>query len=97
MDAEEAWIREVQQRFFSMQLKHLEHSTGLFVDAKEIIRNRGRIARAHLPYEMRHPALLYSNNHVIELIVRNCHVRVKHNGVKETLAEFNCVLQEVER
>ena len=88
VDAEEVWIREIQQRFSSMQLKQLKHSLGLFVDNKGIIRSRGRIAKTNLPYEMKHPALLYSNHHVTELIVRNCHVRVKHNGVKETLAEL---------
>ena len=88
VDAEEVWIREIQQRFSSMQLKQLEHSLGLFVDTKGIIRSRGRIAKANLLYEMKHPALLYSNHHVTELIVTNCHVRVKHNGVKETLAEL---------
>ena len=84
----EVWIREIQQRFSSMQLKQLEHSLGLFVDTKGIIRSRDRIAKTNLPYETKHPALLYSNHHVTELIVRNCHVRVKHNGVKETLAEL---------
>ena len=82
VDAEEVWIREIQERFSSMQLKQLEHSLGLLVDTKGIIRSRGRIAMTNLPYEMKHPALLYSNHHVTELIVRNCHVRVKHNGVK---------------
>ena len=71
-----------------MQLKQLEHSLGLFVDAKGIIRSRGRIAKANLPHEMKYPALLYSNHHVTELIVINCHVRVKHDGVKETLVEL---------
>ena len=50
MDAKEVWIKEMQQRFSSMQLKQLEHSLGLFVDTKGIIRSRGRIAKANLPY-----------------------------------------------
>ena len=37
---------------------------------------------------MKHPALLYSNHHVTDLMVRNCPVRFKHNGVKETLVEL---------
>ena len=41
VDAEEVWIRDIQQRFSSMQLKQLEHSLGLFVDTKGIIRSRG--------------------------------------------------------
>ena len=41
VDTEEVWI---QQRFSSVQLKQLEHSLGLFVDTKGIIRSRGRIA-----------------------------------------------------
>ena len=65
MDAEEVWIREIQQRFSSMQLKQLEHSLGLF-DTKGIIRSRGRIAKTNLPYEIKHPTLLYSNHHVTE-------------------------------
>ena len=53
-----------------MQLKQLEHSLGLFVGTKRIIRSRGRIAKANLQYEMKYPAVLYSNHHVTELIVR---------------------------
>ena len=87
-DAEEVWIMGIQQRFSSMQLKQLEHSLGLFVDTKGIIRSRNRIGKANLPYEIKHPALLYSNHHVTELIARNCHVKVKNTGVKETLAEL---------
>ena len=58
VDAEEVWIRAIQQRFSSMQLKQLEHSLGLFIDTKGIIRSRGRIAKTNLPHEMKHPALL---------------------------------------
>ena len=53
-----------------MQLKQLEHSLALFVGTKGIIRSRGRIAKANLQYEMKYPAVLHSNHHVTELIVR---------------------------
>ena len=40
VDAEEVWIRDIQQRFSSLQLKQLGHSLGLSVDTKGIIRSR---------------------------------------------------------
>ena len=44
--------------------------------------------RANLLDEMRKPVMLEINNKLTELIIWDCHYRVKHNGVRDTLVEF---------
>ena len=40
---------------------------------------------AEIPYDVRHTILLPPQHHLATLIVRRAHLRVLHNGVKETL------------
>ena len=59
---------------------------GLFLDGR-IWRCKGRLEKVELPYSARYPALLPKYHPLTVLIIRECHERVIHNGVKETLAE----------
>ena len=59
---------------------------GLFLDGR-IWRCKGRLEKADLPFSTRHPALLPKHHPLTDLIIRESHERVMHNGVKETLAE----------
>ena len=60
----------------------------LFPDNKGLIRCRGRIENANLPYSTKDPLFLPRKAHLTILIVRNAYGRVAHNGVKETLTEI---------
>lgn len=88
-EAEALWIQDAQ-RFFRAQheYKQRETSLRLFEDEDGILRSRGRLDLSHLPYSTRNPAILPRNHHVTKLIIRNCHDRVMHNGVNETLVEL---------
>ena len=48
----------------------------------------GRLEKSGIPYETKHPILLPRDHKLTELIILDCHERVGHNGVKETLTEF---------
>jgi hypothetical protein len=60
----------------------------LFLDEEHIIRCEGRIANAAVPYSAKVPVLMLTKHYFTELIIRECHALVHHNGIRETL---NCV------
>ena len=62
-------------------------SLGLYDDEDGFMRCRGRIGKAKIPFTTRFPILLPRNHHVTELVIREAHEKVYHNGVKETLSE----------
>ena len=87
--AENIWFKQIQ-----LDLQHhpsfenWRKQFGLFWDKNGIIRCMGRISKANLPDETKHPILLNAKSKLTELIVRESHNRVYHNGVKETLTEL---------
>ena len=87
-DAESMWIKDCQQEFREKNNPQLQYQLGTFTDESGILRCRGRLANADLPYESKFPALLPREKHLTHLIIRDCHTRVMHNGVKETLLEL---------
>ena len=87
--AEQHWITHVQkelvqQRNFSTLKKQLR----LFRDEKGLWRCGGRLQNADIPYAAKHPVLLPRSHHFTRLVIRDAHIRVCHNGVKETLTEI---------
>ena len=60
---------------------------GLFLDSAGVWRCRGRLENADLPACTKHPILLTGGHHFASLQVLDCHKRVMHSGVKETLTE----------
>ena len=64
------------------------NSLNLYEDTDGVIRSKGRIDNSNLPYETRLPIMLSRNHKLSELLVSNYHRNVKHNGVRQTLAEF---------
>ena len=83
-EAEILWIKEMQGH---LQEDELEKQLGLFKDEKGIIRCRGRLGNSQASYDTKFSALLSRNHYVTSLIIRYCHERVMHNGLKETLTE----------
>ena len=56
-------------------------SLGVYADAKEVYRCRGRLENSALPYETKYPALLPAKGHLTSLIVQEYHERVMHRGI----------------
>ena len=61
---------------------------GLYMDSVGLWRCGGRLTNSDLAESARHPALLHHNHHFTTLVLRDCHKRIMHGGVKETLTEF---------
>ena len=87
--AELLWVISVQSVMKGeSKYEHLVHQLGLFIDERGIICSRGRLQNSMLPYETKSPMLLPRNNHFTKLVIEDCHSRVLHCGVKDTLVEL---------
>ena len=63
----------------------------LFIDTDNIVRCEGRISQSTLPESAKRPILLPSKHRFTELVIREKHDVVHHDGIKETL---NCVREK---
>jgi hypothetical protein len=112
--AENIWIRSIQNVSFPSEIEYLSSKSqgsipnrvrqfGLFIDEQKLLRCEGRINKANIPRESKDPMLLPAKHPIIDLIVRDVHHRVKHNGIRDTyvvekwLSEFSRNVSYVER
>ena len=87
--AENLWIVSIQQNLLHHpRYEQWKSQLGLFLDDKGLIRCRGRLSNAELPYSANYPALLPRSHPITTLIIQRCHEAVGHNGVKETLVHL---------
>ena len=87
--AEHNWVKAMQRESRkNPKFEQWKQQLGLYEDNQAIIRCRGRIGNAKISHTAKFPALIPSDHHVTSLIINECHQRVGHNGVKETLAEL---------
>ena len=56
-----------------------------FLDNQGIMRVGGRLIRAELPENKKHPILLPSNHHIARINIQNEHVIIHHPGALTTL------------
>ena len=82
------WIKSIQDEMKSEKgyLKRIQ-SLGVYEDVGGFLRCQGRIAKAKIEFGTRFPLLIPTYHYVTELIVREAHENVCHNGVKETLGD----------
>ena len=66
----------------------LKSQWNYFEDEQSIIRCKGRIINSTLPYKTKYPILLSKEHELTTLIVRDCHNKVHHRGIKQTLTEL---------
>ena len=107
-----ALVRQCQREAFSNDLESLRknkcvdrHSKLLsftpYLDENDVIRVGGRLDRAKLPYEVRHPIILPQKHRLTELVIDCCHRLENHGGVDHVLAAIRskfwiiCGRQEV--
>ena len=70
--------------FMVKRSKHVKQFN-LYLDEDKIIRCKGRINNADTAEESKNPVLLPSRHRCTELLIRERHDHVHHNGVRETL------------
>ncbi len=82
------WVTHVQKKITEQKdFQALRNQLRLFQDDHDLWRCGGRLHNADIPYSVKYPILLERGHPFTELVVRRAHVRVCHNGVKETLTE----------
>ena len=97
IEAEEIWIKDIQNDAFPEELKQLTVAKGskstssrlnqlhLFLDNKGIVRCEGRIENAAISSESKKPILLPPKHHFTDLIIQENHNTANHIGIKGTL------------
>ncbi len=62
----------------------------------ELLRVGGRLRKASMPIEFKHPIILSKNHHISQLLLRNIHEQLGHSGrnhviqVKTNLLDYKC-------
>ena len=64
---------------------------GMFVDDEVIYRCGGRLRKASLSFECKHPSIIPKDHHITGLIIKDSHNKVYRNGVKEKFTQVICV------
>ncbi|CAB4044190.1 Hypothetical predicted protein, partial [Paramuricea clavata] len=83
------WIKELQEEMkLNENFKSWNRDLGLFTDENGTVRCKGRLSNSSLPYSAKYPILLDTAHYLTTLIVRDCHERVMHGGIKATLTEL---------
>ena len=91
-ECENAWVKEAQSSLTDQKsFKQIETELGLYTDEDGAIRCRSRIPETAMEYSENNPALLLlllRDHQLIFLVIEQCHKRVFHGGVRETLIEL---------
>ena len=96
--AETKWIINEQNKHYGQILPYLRGEIAkpnvsmpkqldLFITNDGVIRCSGRFKYASLSYKLKYPILLPKESHLTTLVINDRHRRVKHAGIKSTLAE----------
>ena len=97
-NAEMILIRSIQSRAYRKEIQFLLSSNNsdtkpplyvtqfnLFVDHEQVLRCRTRINKSSVLDAGKQPILLPTGNHYASLLIQECHRKVFHDGVRETL------------
>lgn len=96
-EAEMLWLRSIQALLFAKEIEFLSarnsnlsaptyvNQFGWFLDGDRVLRCKGRLNNSSLPLGSRNPILLPSKHPFVELLIREIHYRIKHNGIRDTL------------
>lgn len=95
LTAESHWIKDAQQRHFSMEIDCCKKRVSAlpkqsklmgmrpFIDGEGILRCNGRLENAHIPYDASHPIILSSDCLLAKLIIRSAHHATLHGGSQD--------------
>ena len=83
------WIKMVQHSLErNVRFIGWKQQFNMFMDETGVWRCGGRLTNADMPQLSKHPILLEITHPFTTLIVKDCHEKVMHNGVRETLSEL---------
>ena len=92
-DARHHLFRQSQHKTFSDSIRYLERGTELdkldkllqftpILDKDGLIRARGRLIRAKIPYSQKHPVVLGSKNNITTVTIEQAHSDCRHLGTE---------------
>ena len=92
-DARHNLLRQSQHKTFSESIRNLERENELdkkvkllqftpFLDKDGLIRARGRLKHAKIPYSQKHPIILDSKDNITKLIIEQAHIDCRHLGTE---------------
>ena len=89
-NVERMWLIEIQKSSVCNlpKFKQLQKQLDLHTDESGLLRCGGRLQHGNIPFGAKHPILSPEHHHLTSLIIRDCHHRVLHGGVKQTLSEL---------
>ena len=71
--------------FKTPKFESFKQQLGLYSDDHGLLRCKGRLQNASIPFDAEYPILLPADHHLTVPIIEDCHKRTLHNDVKETL------------
>ncbi|XP_028411127.1 uncharacterized protein LOC114533731 [Dendronephthya gigantea] len=87
--AQVLWIKELQVKLkMNEKFKEWNRDLGLFTDESGVVRCKGILSNYNLPYSAKYQIPVDTAHYLTTLIIRDCHARVMHRGVKATLTEL---------
>ena len=96
-DAQNSWLRRVQQEYYPEEIRKLKAKQPVKKDSKIVqlspyldkksglIRMRGRIQNSNLTESEKHPIILPHQSHIVRLLIEDVHQKELHAGVNHTL------------
>ena len=81
-------LKENQKKFDEKRLKILTKDLNLIYDDNNLIRCKGWLKNAPLPYETKTPYLINAEHCLATLIVKHFHESLLHISIKQTLTEL---------
>lgn len=91
-------LKFIQNKYFSKEILELKSKKNVtskavkslkpFLDDNDFLRVGGRLSYADLPYEHKHPILLPSKNHIVNLLLTKEHLDLCHAGARTVLSNF---------
>jgi len=96
-EAEISWVKDIQRQHFAQWILGLSGDKGMIVGKTSInklnpflvdglLRVGGRLEKAPLGFETKHPIIFPKLSYFTHLIVRDSHVKCGHSGLNHTLA-----------
>ena len=80
------WVKQIQTLLVTgSKLKKTKTNLGIIVDEEGIYRCGGRLHKASLSFECKHPAIIPKDQHITELIIKHSRNKLYDNGIKEKL------------
>ncbi|CAI5682672.1 unnamed protein product [Oreochromis niloticus] len=99
LDAEKYWIKVAQRHSFHQEVQRLKIGKPMmndsriqelkpFLDEDELLSVGGRLQQSDFTFREQHPWILPNKHRFSELLIQDCHTRVMHSGVRDTLVQI---------